>query len=1312
MSLHKLTTGWGYDYLTRQVAAMDSTEKGHMTLATYYDQKGETPGRWVGSGLVVIEGLNAGDEVTVDQMLSLFGLGDHPLTTQRLAALDDTATERDIRDAMKFGNRYGIYPGVSEFRSEVAERVGAWNVARGHKAADPVEPELLAEIRTQVGREHFRARFGREPLDARELSGFITRASRPVRNGVSGYDATFSPVKSVSALYALADPSISAIVERCHDLAVAEAIRFLEDHAIYTRRGRNGVRQVKTTGIVAAAFTHRDSRAGDPDLHTHVAIANKVQALDDGEWRSIDGRALFKANVMVSEFYNTALERQLTRALGVRFVSRPGGDPERPVREIDGMEPALLEHWSQRDKVITRRRKDLVADFQRRHGRTPTPTEQHDLAERATLETRQKKHDPRSLAEQRRRWAAEADQVLGRGGTARMLSRALRPGQQEVQLVDEGWLLATAAGVVSVLERHRSWWQPCHVSAEALRQVRVAGVPDFESALDRIVDLALNRFSVLLSPAGDGISEPAVLLRPDGSSVYTVAGSAIYTSRAILDAEARLLEVAGRRDGMVAGERSISLALLASLANGTPLNSGQAELVRAMASSGSRLQLAIAPAGAGKTTAMSALALAWREAGGEVFGMAPSATAAAGLAEQLGGHADTLHQLTHGLATGRLPAWARQIGPRTLVVIDEAGMADTLTLEAAVSFVVGRGASVRLVGDDRQLAAVEAGGILRDLAADHSALRLTEVVRFSDPAEASASLALREGSPDALGFYLDKGRVHVGDAGTTLDQAFAAWATDRAAGLDSLMLAPTRELVAELNERARAHRLGGVMPIREAFLPDGNQASVGDTVVTRRNERRLRFSQQGWVRNGDRWTVVAVGPDHSLGVQNGRGCQITLPANYVRADVELGYATTIHGAQGATVDTMHGVLTGAESRQQLYTMMTRGRHANHAYVQVVGDGSLDSLVRLESVAPPTPTEVLESVLSRDEASVSATSLRRQEADPAALLQPAVDRYIDALGVAAEDVVGASRVAESELAADKQVPELRDCPAWPVVRSQLLLLAASGRNPLDELRLASEQGGLAEARDQAAVLSWRLDRVALGGPLPWLTGIPSALAQHPQWGPYLEARSDLVRDLATRVHEASGSTEQRWKDALPMELFPELVAQISVWRAANGVLEDDLRPTGPVQPATAAARWQHVLEDHLELENPVLRQWTATLRRLAPQLRTDPHTPALAAKLAALADQGGDVQRLLAVALRRGPLPDDHAAAALQYRLEPPLREPNSEPWETITPNSGTPPRREPISDPAWEIIMPSSGIHPEHLRPPDLGPSRGPGISF
>jgi hypothetical protein len=477
------------------------------------------------------------------------------------------------------------------------------------------------------------------------------------------------------------------------------------------------------------------------------------------------------------------------------------------VREIVGVDLALLERWSQRDKMITRAQGDLVAGFQQRHGRTPTPTELYDLAQRATLETREAKHEPRSLAEQRRVWAAQADEVLGRGGTARMLARALHRSPLPSRTIDEAWLQRLAANVVSVVQRNRSWWQPWHIRAEALRQVRRAEVPELASVLERVVELSLGRFSVRLTPAGDGISEPAELRRPDGSSVYTVADSAIYTSQQILDAESRLLAFAGQRDGMVVGERSISLALLAATANGVELNGGQVNLVRSMASSGDRLQLALAPAGAGKTTAMSVLAAAWREGGGEVLGMAPSAAAAAAaaaaLGEQLGGHADALHILTHGLSTGRLPAWAEQIGPRTLVVIDEAGVADTLTLETAVSFVVGRGGSVRLVGDDHQLAAVEAGGVLKDLAAEYGAVRLIDVVRFSDPAEAAASLALREGRPDALGFYLDQGRVHVGDEGSTLDQTFIAWAAGRASGLDSLMLAPTRELVAELNRRAR-----------------------------------------------------------------------------------------------------------------------------------------------------------------------------------------------------------------------------------------------------------------------------------------------------------------------------------------------------------------------------------------------------------------------------------------------------------------------------------------------------------------------------
>ena len=245
----------------------------------------------------------------------------------------------------------------------------------------------------------------------------------------------------------------------------------------------------------------------------------------------------------------------------------------------------------------------------------------------------------------------------------------------------------------------------------------------------------------------DDIEEPEALRRVDGSSVYTVAGADLYTSQRILDAEARLVAAAGRRGGASVEQAAVDLALLEMAANGTALDAGQASLVRQMCTSGARLQLAIAPAGAGKTTAMRALTLAWTQDGGQVLGLAPSAAAAAVLAEQTGIRTDTLAKLTWSLDHGDLPDWAAAVGPSTLVIIDEAGMADTLSLDTAVQFAIDRGASVRLVGDDQQLAAIGAGGVLRDIKHTHGALRLTELHRFTDPAEAAASLALREGDP-------------------------------------------------------------------------------------------------------------------------------------------------------------------------------------------------------------------------------------------------------------------------------------------------------------------------------------------------------------------------------------------------------------------------------------------------------------------------------------------------------------------------------------------------------------------------------------
>jgi ATP-dependent exoDNAse (exonuclease V) alpha subunit len=122
------------------------------------------------------------------------------------------------------------------------------------------------------------------------------------------------------------------------------------------------------------------------------------------------------------------------------------------------------------------------------------------------------------------------------------------------------------------------------------------------------------------------------------------------------------------------------------------------------------------------------------------------------LGEQTGIRTDTLAKLTWSLRNGGLPDWATGVGPATLIIIDEAGMADTLSLDTAVWFAVDHGASVRLIGDDQQLAAIGAGGVLRDIQQTHGALQLTELHRFTDPAEAQASLALREGDPSALGF--------------------------------------------------------------------------------------------------------------------------------------------------------------------------------------------------------------------------------------------------------------------------------------------------------------------------------------------------------------------------------------------------------------------------------------------------------------------------------------------------------------------------------------------------------------------------------
>jgi conjugative relaxase-like TrwC/TraI family protein len=454
MSLHKLTAGSGYDYLARQVAALDATNKGRTGLASYYTEQGESPGVWVGSGMKGIDGLDVGDPVTAEQMRALFGCGLHPLAELRLQQLEGPdRVGQDFQDVMRLGAPFKIIDEATPFQVEVAQRISALNATIGEAVDAAVAAADRARIRTQVAREFFVAEHGRAPIDASELAGQIAKSSRPRTQTVAGFDLTFSPVKSVSTLWAVADPAVAAAIERAHQAAINDALSFIQRKALFTRTGPQGIRQVNVRGLVAAAFTHRDSRAGDPDLHTHVAVANKVQTLD-GRWLSIDGRVLFKAKVAASETYNTALEQHLRDTLGVRFAERPGTDPaKRPIREIVGVDPRLNQRWSTRRAHIEARRGELAIQFQKDHGRPPTPVEELHLSQQATLETRDAKHEPRSLAEQRRAWLGEAAAVLdGPEAVASMVRTALAPPAETATIVDARWVTQTGSRVLATME--------------------------------------------------------------------------------------------------------------------------------------------------------------------------------------------------------------------------------------------------------------------------------------------------------------------------------------------------------------------------------------------------------------------------------------------------------------------------------------------------------------------------------------------------------------------------------------------------------------------------------------------------------------------------------------------------------------------------------------------------------------------------------------------------------------------------------------------------------------------------------------------
>lgn len=634
MSMHKLTVGDGYTYLTRHVAAGDAGLSPGESLTAYYEQTGNPVGRWAGRGLdaLGLRGLPAGTAVTELAMAHVFREG-----------------------------------------------------------CDPIS-------RLPLGRPY------------RQMSPGAGR------HAVAGYDLTFTAPKSVSVAWGLADPATRARLYDAHRAALASALQFVEQSVIRTRVGAAGCRQVRARGMIAAEFDHWDSRAGDPNLHTHVVITNKVAGLD-GVWRSLDGRTMHAAAVTVSELYDALLADEVTRQLGATWSLRDRGERRNLAFELDGVGDDLLAEFSTRSEQIHGAEQRWAQDFAERRGRAPSRTETTKARQHLTRETRPPKV-VRALRDLVADWANRARALTGLEPID-LAARALTGSYgRPLRATDVGPEVRSVivAQVIDDVSTRRSVWSTWNLGASVLRSsmaLRMASPQDRLALTNALVALA--------GGACLRIDDP-------GSERHRV-GEETFTSLELLRAERTLLDAA---------ETDIPLGIhpLAERIADRHLDDladDQRDAAKAVLLSTRSLDVLVGPAGSGKTTTLAALAGTWRQMRGDVVGLAPSASAAATLSEALGARCETAakwiyesigdgaarralrygaemavlgdpssslldrrdaNDRRHHLASDQ-DQWRFRRGQ--LVIVDEASMADTRTLAALLDQASAADAKLLLV---------------------------------------------------------------------------------------------------------------------------------------------------------------------------------------------------------------------------------------------------------------------------------------------------------------------------------------------------------------------------------------------------------------------------------------------------------------------------------------------------------------------------------------------------------------------------------------------------------------------------------------
>ncbi|SDU77097.1 MobF family relaxase [Jiangella alkaliphila] len=1095
VSMRVMSAGDGYKYLAKTIAAADGDRSLSTPLTRYYVEKGTPPGWWLGSGLASLGGpLRVGDRVSEPQLQLLIGMGRNPLTGQLLGR---------------------AHPALRC----VADRI--------HDRVDDLNPALTGE---------------EQGLAVTAIEDEETK--RGTRRVVAGFDFTFSIPKSASVVWAVADAGTQGLIAQAHHAAIADVVAFMEREVAATRMGATpgdgAVAQVDVTGVIATAFDHFDSRAGDPHLHTHVVISNKVRTVLDEQWRALDGRPMHAATVALSELHEALFADRLTRVLGVAWEARERGRDRNPEWAISTVPAELVAEFSTRSRHIDAETDRLIDAYVAEHGRRPSRRTILRLRAQATLATRPAK-EVHSLAELTAGWRTRASGMLRADATgwARSVTAAggappplLRADDVPLDLIGERGLR-----VLEVVGEKRSTWRRWNLYAEAARQTmgwRFATTADREAVIGLVVDAA-ERGSLRLTPP-ELAPSPAAFQRADGTSVFRPKHSTVFSSHQLLAAEDRLLARSRTATGPTLELATIEVATRRRGRARQRLDAHQAAALTAIAMSGRVVDVLVGPAGTGKTTAMHALRRGWeREHGyGSVVGLAPSEAAADVLAGELGIPTENTAKWWHDHRTRGSTFTAGQ-----LVIVDEASLAGTLSLDRITAAAHRAGAKVLLVGDYAQLQSVDAGGAFSLLVHDRDdAPELFDVYRFTQRWERTASLQLRHANPDVIDTYLEHDRVLDGDTDAMVDAAYTAWRADTRAGKASVLITEARHSVTELNLRARTDLIldGTVTPATgEVALHDGASAAAGDTIITRRNERRLR-TRNGWVRNGDRWTVLNVQPDGSITVRRAgrRRGQVLLPAGYVAEHVDLGYAITAHRAQGITTDTAHVLVLVTTTLENLYVALTRGRNLNMAYVATDQPDPNHTGPHPTDNPDATARSVLYGVLHHRGAELSAHETITAEHDQWGSIAQLAAEY-DTIAAAAQHDRWVTLIRASGLSPD-EVDEAVTSDAFGALTAELRRAEANHHRVDALLPQLVRAHGFHDADDIAAVLHKRLahattrpaparvrDRRAprhIAGLIPEATGpmSPDMRDALTQRRTLLEARAAATLDTALHDHQ--------------------------------------------------------------------------------------------------------------------------------------------------------------------------------------------------